>query len=72
MNDPMFLIYLLNLFIVVGMFIVTIYRAWIEHEQLKARKKIEIIKTILEKEADVIREMSGDEFIDALKSVFED
>jgi len=54
------------------MFIVTIYRAWIEHEQLKARKKIEIIKTVLEKEADVIREMSGDEFIDALKTVFED
>ena len=62
-------LYILNVFIVVGLFIVTIYRAWIEKQNLRDRKKIEMLKGILEKEADVIKGLSGEEFIDMLKTV---
>ena len=62
-------LYVLNVVIVVGMFIVTIYRAWIEKQNLRDRKKIEVLKGILEKEADVIKGLSGEEFIDMLKTV---
>ena len=64
-------LYILNVFIVVGLFIVTIYRAWIEKQNLRDRKKIEILKGILEKEADTITGLSGEEFIDMLKAILE-
>lgn len=67
--DNLFRIYLLNLVIVIGMFLVTIYRAWIEKKQLKAQQRIEVIKTVLEREKDAIKELSGEEFIDMLKTI---
>lgn len=66
----MFDLYVLNLVIVVGMFIVTIYRAWIERKQLKAQEKLELLKAILRDENEVIKELSGEEFIDMLEAVF--
>jgi len=65
-------LYILNVIIVAGMFAVTIYRAWIEKQDLNGRKKLEILKAILEKEADTIRGLSGEDFIDLLKTVLKD
>lgn len=62
-------IYVLNLLVLIGMFVVTIYRAWIEKQNLEATRKIEQLKLILEKEGDTIRGLSGEEFIDMLKTV---
>lgn len=67
----LFDIYVLNLAIVVGMFLVTIYRAWIEKKQLRAKQKIEVIETILEREKDLIKELSGEEFIDMLNVILD-
>lgn len=64
-------LYILNLVIVAGMFAVTIYRAWIEKQDLKGRKKVEMLKTILEKEADTIKGLSGEDFIEMLRTVLE-
>jgi len=71
MGIDLFSIYILNLLIVVGMFIVTIYRAWIEHKQLKAQERIEIIKTVLETEKATIKELSGEEFIEMIKTILD-
>jgi len=68
----LFDIYVLNLAVVVGMFLVTIYRAWIEKKQMKAKQRIELLNNVLEREKDVIKELSGEEFIDMLKTVLED
>lgn len=65
-------LYVLNVIIIVGMFIVTIYRAWIEKQNLRDRKKIEMLKAVLEKEADTIKGLSGEELIDMLKTVLKD
>ena len=65
----MFDLYLLNLIIVVGMFTVTIYRAWIEKKQLNAQEQINMIRAILEGEKDVIRDLSGEEFIEMLEVI---
>jgi len=62
-------IYILNLIIVVGMFIVTIYRAWIEKQNLQSRRRVEELKMILEKEKEAIKTMTGEDFIDMLKTV---
>lgn len=64
-------LYILNVVIVVGMFIVTVYRAWIEKQNLEGRKKIEVLRTVLKREKDQIKDMSGEEFIDMLKTVLE-
>lgn len=69
--DSLFSIYMLNLAIVIGMFLVTIYRAWIENKQLKAKQRIEVLKTVLRREEEMIRGLSGDEFIDMLKTILE-
>jgi len=65
----LFLIYMLNLAVVSGMFIVTIYRAWIEKQNLKAIRKITTLRAILESEKEQIENMTGEEFIDMLKTV---
>lgn len=65
----MFELYLLNLIIVVGMFGVTIYRAWLEKKQLTAQEQIRIIRAILESEKDIIKELSGEEFIEMLEAI---
>ena len=70
--DSLFSIYILNLVIVIGMFLVTIYRAWIENKQLKAKQRIEVMKTVLKRENETIRGLSGEEFIDMLKTLLED
>lgn len=62
-------LYILNVIIVAGMFSVTIYRAWMEKQNLEARRKISQLKIILEREASTIRDLSGEEFIDMLKIV---
>jgi len=62
-------IYILNLAVVFSMFVVTVYRAWMEKQNLEARRKIEQLKIVLEREADTIRGLSGEEFIDMLKTV---
>lgn len=69
--DSLFSIYVLNLAIVIGMFLVTIYRAWIENKQLKAKQRIDVLKTVLRREEETIRGLSGDEFIDMLKTILE-
>lgn len=65
-------LYILNVIIVAGMFAVTIYRAWIEKQNLKGIKKIEALRIILEREADTIKGLSGEDFIDLLKTVLKD
>jgi hypothetical protein len=65
-------LYILNVIIVAGMFAVTIYRAWIEKQNLNGIKKIELLKAVLEKEADTIKDLSGEDFIDMLKTVLKD
>jgi len=67
----MFDLYLLNLIIVVGIFTVTIYRAWIEKKQLNAQERIKLIKAILETENDTIKELTGEEFIEMLEAIME-
>jgi len=62
---------MLNLVIVTGMLITTVYRAWMEKQNLEARQKIMELTMILNKEAELIKEMSGEEFIDMLKVVLE-
>jgi len=69
--DSLFPIYLLNLLVVVGMFLVTIYRAWIEKKQMKAQQRIEVIEMVLEREKDMIKDLSGEEFIEMLKTILE-
>lgn len=71
MDVELLSIYLLNLLVVAGMFIVTIYRAWIERQELKAKQQIEILKEVLEREKSTIRELSGEEFIDMLRTILE-
>jgi len=65
-------LYILNVIIVSGMFAVTIYRAWIEKQNLKGIKKIEMLRAILDKETDTIKDLSGEDFIDLLKTVLKD
>jgi len=62
-------IYILNLLVMVGMFIVTIYRAWIEHKQMKAKQKINMLIEILDREKDQLKTMTGEEFIEMLRTV---
>lgn len=69
--DSLFPIYLLNLAIIAGMFLVTIYRAWIEKKQLKAQQKIDVIKAVLEREKDTIKDLSGEEFIEMLRTILD-
>jgi len=64
-------LYILNVIIVAGMFAVTVYRAWIEKQDLKGRKKIQTLRLVLEKEADMIRGLSGEDFLDMLKTILE-
>lgn len=65
-------LYILNVIIVAGMFAVTIYRAWIEKQDLKGKKKLELLKVVLEKEVDTIKTLSGEELIDMLRAVLKD
>ncbi|MBU0847338.1 hypothetical protein KKH23_09170 [Patescibacteria group bacterium] len=67
--DNLFPIYVLNLAVVIGMFLVTVYRAWIEKKQMKAQQRIEVIETILEREKDMIKDLSGEEFIEMLETI---
>lgn len=67
--DNYFSLYILNLVIVIGMFLLTIFRVWIEKKQLKAQQTIEVIKAVLEREKETIKELSGEEFIDMLNSI---
>lgn len=69
--DNILPIYILNLLVMSGMFITTIYRAWVEKQDLKGKQKMEQLKAILEKERDTIRRLSGDEFIDMLETILE-
>jgi len=71
MDSSLFPIYLLNLLVITGMFLVTIYRAWIEKKQMKAQQRIEVIKTVLEREKEMIKNLSGEEFIEMLKTILE-
>lgn len=64
-------IYLLNLVIVTCMLITTVYRAWMEKQNLEARRTIEKLTTVLTKEAELIKELSGEEFIEILKTILE-
>ena len=67
----LFPIYMLNLVVVTCMLITTVYRAWMEKQNLKARQTIVELTMILSKESDLIKEMSGEEFIDMLKVILE-
>jgi len=62
-------IYILNLVVVFGMFTVTIYRAWMEKQNLEARRKLEQLRLVLARETDAIKGLSGEEFIEMLKTI---
>lgn len=62
-------LYILNIIIVIGMFIVTVYRAWMEKQNLEAKRKIAELEMILKKEPNTIKDLSGEEFIDLLKTI---
>jgi len=67
----LFPIYVLNLIVIICMLITTLYRAWMEKQNLKARRTIEKLNVILIKEAELIKELSGEEFVDMLKTILE-
>lgn len=69
MNGELFPIYVLNLVVVLAMLIVTIYRAWIEWKQMKTIREVETLKKIFEMEQDQIKNMTGEEFIDMLRTI---
>lgn len=69
--DSYFSLYILNLVIVTGMFLLTAFRVWIEKKQLKAQQKIDVIEAVLEREKDTIKDLSGEEFIEMLRTILD-
>jgi len=67
----LFPIYVLNLIVIICMLITTLYRAWMEKQNLEARRTIEKLNAVLIKEAELIKELSGEEFVDMLKTILE-
>lgn len=67
----LFPIYVLNLIVIICMLITTLYRAWMEKQNLEARRTIEKLNVVLIKEAELIKNLSGEEFIDMLKTILE-
>lgn len=57
-------LYILNVILIA----VTVYRAWIEKQDLDGKRKIEKLKVILEREVDTIKGLSGEEFIEMLQT----
>lgn len=51
------------------MLITTVYRAWMEKQNLEARRKLEQLRLVLAREDDTIKGLSGEEFIDMLKTI---
>ena len=71
----LFVIYILNLLVVVGMFIVTVYRAYIEYKNLQYIHKIKRLRTVLKLEREALKELSSEElkdFIEYLDKYFDD
>jgi len=71
-------LYLLNLIVTVGMFIVLIIRVWMERkhinatlDNIEARKQIREIYRILQTEKDEIKKMNKKELQDFLKHVMD-
>ncbi len=62
----------LNLVLFFAMLVVTIYRAIIEKQNLKARKKVKELFKVIEAEKDILENTSALEFVDFLEKYFKE
>jgi len=62
----------INLLLFFAMLVVTIYRAVIEKQNLKARKKVKELFKIIEAEKDILENTSALEFVDFLEKYFKE
>jgi len=64
-----FAIYLMNFIVMLSMLLATLYRAWIEKQNLDARRKLEKLAVVLKQEEKTIQNMTGNDFIEMLRVI---
>ena len=62
-------IYVMNFIVMLSMLLATLYRTWIEKQNLDARRKLEKLAVVLKQEEKTIQNMSGNDFIEMLRVI---
>jgi hypothetical protein len=70
--DGLLAIYVMNFIVMLSMLIATLYRAWIEKENLEARRRLEKMRKVFKKYRDDIENMSPKEFVEMLRLILDE
>jgi len=62
-------IYVMNFIVMLSMLLATLYRTWIEKQNLDARRKLEKLTIVLKQEEKTLQNMTGNDFIEMLRVI---